>query len=71
MIFDDLLIEQQHIEAFYPPGSLGPIAQKVAAGGVVDHLASTWRMPKELAMDLVRLCPLLSFLGKSIDIPSD
>ncbi|CED85429.1 von Willebrand factor, type A [Phaffia rhodozyma] len=48
-------VVEQHIEAFYPPGSLGPIANRIAGNGAIDHLASTWRMPKELAMDLLKL----------------
>lgn len=46
---------QQNLSAFYPPGSLGPIAQKVAQSGALDTIATNWSMPKELATDLLKL----------------
>jgi hypothetical protein len=45
----------QGIQAFYPPGSLGPIAQRVARSGALDAISTQWRIPKELAMDLIKL----------------
>nr|XP_019014543.1 uncharacterized protein I206_00626 [Kwoniella pini CBS 10737]OCF53324.1 hypothetical protein I206_00626 [Kwoniella pini CBS 10737] len=48
-------VQEQKIQAFYPPGSLDAIAQRVAASGVLSKIASEWRMPLELASDLVKL----------------
>ncbi|WRT63790.1 uncharacterized protein IL334_000715 [Kwoniella shivajii] len=48
-------VQEQKIQAFYPPGSLEPIAQRVAQSGVLPKLAQDWRMPIELASDLVKL----------------
>lgn len=46
---------QQKLQAFYPPGSLDMIAAKVASSGALDKIAQEWRMPTELATDLVKL----------------
>ena len=46
---------QQNIQAFYPPGSLDMIAAQVASSGALDKIANEWRMPKELATDLVKI----------------
>ena len=44
---------QQKIQAFYPPGSLDIIAAKVASAGTLAKVATEWKMPMELAGDLV------------------
>lgn len=46
---------QQNIQAFYPPGSLDIIAAQVASSGALDKIANEWRMPKEIATDLVKI----------------
>ncbi|WVQ93606.1 hypothetical protein IAU59_000681 [Kwoniella sp. CBS 9459] len=48
-------VQDQNLQAFYPPGSLEPIAQRVAQSGVLAKVAQEWRMPLELASDLVKL----------------
>lgn len=48
-----LTLVQQNIQSFYPQGSLDMIAAKVASSGALDKIAQEWRMPKELASDLV------------------
>jgi len=48
-------VQDQNIQAFYPPGSLDMIATKVASSGALAKIASEWRMPLELASDLVKL----------------
>lgn len=48
-------VQEQKITAFYPPGSLEPIAQRIAQSGALDRIATEWRMPKEIASDLARL----------------
>jgi len=48
-------VQDQNIQAFYPQGSLDMIAAKVASSGALDKIAAEWRMPKELASDLVKL----------------
>lgn len=40
-------VTDQGLAAFYPPGSLSQIAQKVAQSGAIDTIADAWRMPKE------------------------
>ncbi|RSH82439.1 uncharacterized protein EHS24_007408 [Apiotrichum porosum] len=48
-------VQDQGIQAFYPPGSLEQIAQRVAQSGVLNKIAAEWRMPMELASDLVKM----------------
>jgi len=43
------------LNAFYPPGSVEQIAQRVSQSGVLDKLAAAWRLPVELAADLVKI----------------
>lgn len=45
----------QKIGAFYPQGSLEPIAQRVAREGSLQKIAQAWQLPAEAAIDLVRL----------------
>lgn len=37
-------VNEQKIQAFYPPGSLEPIAQRIAQSGVLDKVATDWRV---------------------------
>ncbi|AAW46121.1 conserved hypothetical protein [Cryptococcus deneoformans JEC21] len=48
-------VQDQNLQAFYPPGSLEPIAQRVAQSGALNKIAQEWRLPLELASDLVKL----------------
>ncbi|GAA5988158.1 hypothetical protein JCM5350_002203 [Sporobolomyces pararoseus] len=48
-------VQDQKIQAFWPPGSLEPIAAKISQTGSLSKLAAEWRLPAEVAMDLVRL----------------
>lgn len=52
--------QEQKIQAFYPPNSpaISQIAQRVAQTGVLDRIAAEWRLPKEIASDLVKLALL-------------
>lgn len=43
------------MSAFYPPGSVEQIAQRVASSGALQRLVSEWRLPMEIAHDLVKL----------------
>jgi len=44
------------LQAFYPsPQSLQPIAQRVVQTGALQTLASNWKLPLELAADLVKI----------------
>jgi hypothetical protein len=44
------------LQGFYPsPQSLDPIAQRVVQSGALQTLASNWKIPLELAMDLVKI----------------
>jgi hypothetical protein len=43
------------------------IAAKVASSGALDKIAAEWRMPKELASDLVR--PICFTCGSTTDSP--
>lgn len=45
----------QNIQAFYPPGSLEPLAQRIAQSGALNTVAGQWRLPMEIAMDLCKL----------------
>lgn len=48
-------IQQKRLQSFYPPGDprLQPIAQRAAQQ--VDKLCQAWRIPREIAVDIVRL----------------
>lgn len=48
-------VQEQKISAFYPPGSLEQLAQKVASSGALPRLCSEWRIPMELGFDLCKL----------------
>ncbi|ADV24980.1 Conserved hypothetical protein [Cryptococcus gattii WM276] len=48
-------VQDQHLQAFYPPGSLEPIAHRVAQSGALNKIAQEWKIPLELASDLVKL----------------
>lgn len=37
-------VRDQNIQAFYPPGSLGPIAQRVAQSGALDRVCRDWQV---------------------------
>lgn len=46
---------QQHLNGFYQPQHLDSIAQRVAQSGALQQLASAWKLPVELAADLVKI----------------
>ncbi|BGP20004.1 hypothetical protein JCM10213v2_008137 [Rhodosporidiobolus nylandii] len=48
-------VRDQNITAFFPAGSLPPIAQRIAQSGALTRLAKDWKLPLEIAMDLARL----------------
>lgn len=43
------------LAAFYPPGSLEQIAQRIVQSGALNRLASEWHLPMEIAADLCKL----------------
>lgn len=49
------VIPQQRLQAFYPPQVLEQIASRVASTGALDRIAAEWRLPKEIALDLVKI----------------
>ncbi|WVR07881.1 hypothetical protein IAU60_004924 [Kwoniella sp. DSM 27419] len=48
-------VQDQHLQAFYPPGSLDSVAQRVVQSGALQQLAANWKLPVELASDLVKI----------------
>ncbi|SGZ27998.1 BQ5605_C026g10243 [Microbotryum silenes-dioicae] len=48
-------VVDQKITAFYPPGSLEPIAAKIAQSGALPRLAGEWNIPMEVAIDTAKL----------------
>ncbi|GAA6008504.1 hypothetical protein JCM11491_004501 [Sporobolomyces phaffii] len=49
-------VVDQHIEAFYPdPNQLMGLAQRIARDGALQKVATEWRMPLEIGMDLAKL----------------
>ncbi|KAK4046443.1 hypothetical protein OIO90_006565 [Microbotryomycetes sp. JL221] len=48
-------VVEQKFQAFYPPGSLEPLAHQIANSGAIQKIASEWRMPMEIAADLCKL----------------
>jgi len=46
----------QNIQAFYPdPNALHSLAQRIARDGSLQRVATEWRMPLEIGMDLAKL----------------
>jgi hypothetical protein len=49
-------IQEQHIQAFYRnPADVQRIADRVVQTGALQKLAAQWRLPAELAVDLVKI----------------
>jgi hypothetical protein len=48
-------VKDQHIEAFYPPGSLTQLASQVSASNALAQVCSTWKLPLEIGSDLIKL----------------
>lgn len=48
-------VRDQHLEPFYPPQALEQISQKIAQSGALDKISQQWRLPRELAFDLVKI----------------
>ncbi|POY73100.1 hypothetical protein BMF94_3938 [Rhodotorula taiwanensis] len=48
-------VMDQKIQAFYPPGSLEPLAARIAQSGALPRIAAQWNIPMEIAMDLAKL----------------
>ncbi|GFZ45456.1 hypothetical protein JCM24511_03182 [Saitozyma sp. JCM 24511] len=48
-------VQDQHLQAFYPPQSLDQVAQRVYSSGALQQLSQAWRLPTELAADLVKI----------------
>ncbi|KAK4058351.1 hypothetical protein OIO90_000509 [Microbotryomycetes sp. JL221] len=48
-------VNDQRIQAFYPPGSLEPLAQQITQSGAIQRVAAEWNIRPEVAIDLVRL----------------
>ncbi|KAJ9091412.1 hypothetical protein QFC19_009122 [Naganishia cerealis] len=48
-------VQDQRLQAFYPPQALEQIAARVAQTGALDRIAQEWRLPKEVALDLVKI----------------
>ncbi|MCY0536418.1 hypothetical protein OVV84_27960, partial [Klebsiella pneumoniae] len=49
-------IQEQHIGAFYRnPADVQRIADRVVQTGALQKLAAQWRLPAELAVDLVKI----------------
>ncbi|GAA5912363.1 hypothetical protein JCM8208_003340 [Rhodotorula glutinis] len=48
-------VQEQKLQAFYPPGSLEPIAQRIVQTGALSQIASLWKLPMEIAIDVCRL----------------
>ncbi|GAA6002711.1 uncharacterized protein JCM10292_002979 [Rhodotorula paludigena] len=48
-------VKDQNLSHFYKPGSLQPIAQRIAQTGALATIAQNWQLPLEIAMDMARL----------------
>ncbi|TYJ51947.1 hypothetical protein B9479_007461 [Cryptococcus floricola] len=48
-------VQDQGIQAFYTPQFVGNIAQSVAQSGALNRIAQEWRIPQELATEIVKL----------------
>lgn len=48
-------VQEQKIGAFFQPQQLQAIAQQVAQSGSLSRIAAEWKLPMEVASDLVKL----------------
>ncbi|WVQ75490.1 hypothetical protein IAR50_005115 [Cryptococcus sp. DSM 104548] len=48
-------VQDQNLQAFYNPQSLEIIAQGVAQSGALNKIAQAWKIPMELATELVKI----------------
>ncbi|WVF68316.1 hypothetical protein IAT40_003081 [Kwoniella sp. CBS 6097] len=48
-------VQDQHLQAFYPPQAIDGIAQRVVQSGALQQLSTNWKLPVELASDLVKI----------------
>lgn len=46
---------EQNIGAFYPQGSLEPLAQRIAQSGALERISQEWKLPLEISLDLAKL----------------
>lgn len=58
-------VQDQALQAFYPPGSLGPIAHRVATSGALDVVARLYKLERESAISLASAFSP-SFLSSSL-----
>ncbi|GAQ84526.1 hypothetical protein KFL_001930040 [Klebsormidium nitens] len=49
------VVRENQLDRFYPPQAVQALAQRITQTVNFDQLASKWRMPKELAIDLAGL----------------
>lgn len=52
---DSHFLPQQNLQAFYPPGSLDAVAARIVQSGALQTLSANWKLPVELASDLVKI----------------
>ncbi|GAA5912339.1 hypothetical protein JCM6882_002565 [Rhodosporidiobolus microsporus] len=48
-------VQDQNLHAFYPPGTLEPLAHRISQSGALPRIAQEWRLPMEVAFDLAKL----------------
>lgn len=48
-------VRDQNISTFYPPGSLGPIAQKIVASRALEYVQKLFKLERESALNLAKL----------------
>ncbi|GAA5827626.1 hypothetical protein JCM11251_001761 [Rhodosporidiobolus azoricus] len=48
-------VKDQNLSAFYPPGSLKPLAERIVQTGALSKIVQSWGLPLEIGMDLARL----------------
>ncbi|SGZ17144.1 BQ5605_C020g09098 [Microbotryum silenes-dioicae] len=48
-------VQDQNLYAFYPQGSLEPLAQRIVQSSALSQIASAWNVPPETVIELARL----------------
>ncbi|GAA5827555.1 hypothetical protein JCM11251_001730 [Rhodosporidiobolus azoricus] len=48
-------VQDQNLHAFYPQGSLEPLAHRISQSGALQRISQEWRLPMEVAFDLAKL----------------
>ena len=67
----DHCVRDQKLQGFYPPGSTQQIAQRVAQTGVLNRLATEWRVRRAYSSSAVHLIVLSADFSELSQLPKE